>query len=81
VLEVHPECTPSLSPSHPLTRSTLEALAARVLVRRLQVLHTPGHTPDSLCLWLAHERLLLVGDTLYPHAAVIVANTESSLSQ
>ena len=30
----------------------------------LQVLHTPGHTPGSVCLNLLEERLLFTGDTL-----------------
>ena len=29
------------------------------------VLHTPGHTPGSICLHLAEENLLLAGDTLF----------------
>ena len=29
------------------------------------VLHTPGHTPGSLCLHLPSHRLLLAGDTLF----------------
>ena len=29
------------------------------------VLHTPGHTPGSLCLHLPTENLLLAGDTLF----------------
>ncbi|MGP3968086.1 MBL fold metallo-hydrolase [Streptomyces sp. 6N223] len=32
--------------------------------RRLQVLHTPGHSPDGICLWEADTGLLLAGDTL-----------------
>ncbi|KAL5526949.1 hypothetical protein ACEPAF_8676 [Sanghuangporus sanghuang] len=31
----------------------------------LQILHTPGHTPDELALWDAKERMLYVGDTVY----------------
>lgn len=34
--------------------------------RRLEVLLTPGHTPDSLCLLDRERRLLFTGDTLYP---------------
>jgi len=30
-----------------------------------QVLHTPGHTEGSLCLYLPAESLLLAGDTLF----------------
>ena len=30
----------------------------------LQVIHTPGHTPGSVCLYGARDRVLFVGDTL-----------------
>ena len=30
----------------------------------LQVVHTPGHTPGSICLYAARHKLLFVGDTL-----------------
>jgi hydroxyacylglutathione hydrolase len=30
-----------------------------------QVIHTPGHTPGSVCLYLPSESLLLAGDTLF----------------
>jgi hydroxyacylglutathione hydrolase len=30
-----------------------------------QVLHTPGHTPGSICLLFAPEKLLIAGDTLF----------------
>lgn len=30
----------------------------------LQVVHTPGHTPGSVCLYLSAQRLLFVGDVL-----------------
>ncbi len=30
-----------------------------------QVLHTPGHTPGSICLLWAKQNLLLAGDTLF----------------
>lgn len=40
--------------------------------RALEVLHTPGHSPDSICLLLADEGILFTGDTvnsgvLYAH--------------
>jgi len=34
--------------------------------RKLEVLMTPGHAPDSLCLLDREGRLLFVGDTFYP---------------
>ncbi|MDH6484343.1 MBL fold metallo-hydrolase [Streptomyces sp. SAI-127] len=32
--------------------------------RRLEALHTPGHSPDGVCLWEPETGLLLAGDTL-----------------
>jgi hydroxyacylglutathione hydrolase len=31
----------------------------------LKVLHTPGHTPGSICLYLEEEDLLISGDTVF----------------
>ena len=33
--------------------------------RAMSLLHTPGHTQGSSCLWLPTENLLLAGDTLF----------------
>lgn len=33
----------------------------------LTVLHTPGHTPGSVCLWDKRNNLLYTGDTLFFH--------------
>jgi glyoxylase-like metal-dependent hydrolase (beta-lactamase superfamily II) len=33
--------------------------------RPMRVLHTPGHTPGSVCILLPSEALLLAGDTLF----------------
>lgn len=32
---------------------------------QLEVLHTPGHSPGSICLWEASKRWLFSGDTIY----------------
>jgi glyoxylase-like metal-dependent hydrolase (beta-lactamase superfamily II) len=34
------------------------------LLGGLEVIHTPGHTPGSVCLYGARDRVLFVGDTL-----------------
>ncbi|MDX1482095.1 MAG: MBL fold metallo-hydrolase, partial [Woeseiaceae bacterium] len=33
--------------------------------RRLEILETPGHAPDSICLLDRENRLLFTGDTFY----------------
>lgn len=33
----------------------------------LQVIHTPGHTPGSICLYQPERQLLFTGDTLFNH--------------
>ena len=30
-----------------------------------QIMHTPGHTQGSLCLWIPQENKLIAGDTLF----------------
>jgi glyoxylase-like metal-dependent hydrolase (beta-lactamase superfamily II) len=32
---------------------------------RFQVIHTPGHSPGSICLYSAHDHILFAGDTLF----------------
>jgi hydroxyacylglutathione hydrolase len=31
----------------------------------LLVIHTPGHTPGSICLWSEKDRVLIAGDTVF----------------
>lgn len=44
--------------------------------RKLEVMLTPGHAPDSLCLLDRQNRLLFTGDTFYP--AVLYAHLPGS---
>lgn len=32
---------------------------------RFQILHTPGHSPGSICLYCAQDHILFAGDTLF----------------
>lgn len=38
----------------------------------LQVIHTPGHAPDHLCLWHAESRIVFVGDMLVQGSTVMI---------
>jgi glyoxylase-like metal-dependent hydrolase (beta-lactamase superfamily II) len=41
----------------------------------LQVLHTPGHSPDHLTFWHAGSRTLFVGDMLVQGSTVVIPAT------
>lgn len=32
---------------------------------KIEVIHTPGHTPGGVCFWLRQEKILISGDTLF----------------
>ena len=38
----------------------------------LEVVHTPGHAPDHVCLWHAASRTVFVGDMLVPGSTVMI---------
>jgi endoribonuclease LACTB2 len=40
----------------------------------LEVIHTPGHTPDTLCLYLAADRALFTADTVLGHGSSVFEN-------
>lgn len=44
-----------------------------------QVLHTPGHSGDSVCLLLAAERVVLTGDTVLGRGTTVVAHPDGRL--
>jgi hydroxyacylglutathione hydrolase len=53
-----PEVAPPDASADDRTKVGLAALPA-------EVLHTPGHTPGSICLLFSGQNLLLAGDTLF----------------
>ncbi len=78
-IAVHPLDAPSLTDPQPLWAPfaippcvPAVELAEGGVVRfgeiRLAVLHTPGHTEGSVCLWSADDGLLFSGDTLFAGA-------------
>ncbi len=44
---------------------------------KFQILHTPGHTPGSICIYFPDEKIIFTGDTLFAGA---VGRTDLSYS-
>lgn len=59
---------PELFTIHPfkVTRWLHDAETIDLGGRRLEVVHTPGHSPDSICFLDEEAALLWTGDTFYP---------------
>lgn len=53
--------TPQPFPIEPIKSSNLQMFKSS----NVQILHTPGHTPGSICLYWQDEKVLLSGDTLF----------------
>lgn len=47
----------------------------------LEVLFTPGHTPDSICLYYPKEKKLFAGDLIYRWADILLIGIKSSLQE
>jgi hydroxyacylglutathione hydrolase len=54
--------TPQVAPPD---ASAEDGLTIGLATLPAQVLHTPGHTPGSICLLFSNQHLLLAGDTLF----------------
>ncbi len=52
-------------PSPPPTLELTDGQVVEVGRLHLQVIHTPGHTPGSICFYIPEEEALLTGDTLF----------------
>ena len=62
----HPEMFPDLEiPAAPVARELHEGDTIALGASTWHVLHTPGHTPGSICLYCEEEGTLFSGDTLF----------------
>jgi len=52
-------------PSRPPDRELADGDVLEVAACRLEVLHTPGHSPGGVCLSLAGAGVVFSGDTLF----------------
>jgi glyoxylase-like metal-dependent hydrolase (beta-lactamase superfamily II) len=48
--------------------------------RSLEVIHTPGHSPDSICLLDRENKLFWTGDSFYP-APIYIYSSTTNLDQ
>ena len=61
---IHP-ADAGLLPAPP-DRELADGETLRVGDGTLRVIHTPGHTPGSVCFYSAEDATLIAGDTLFP---------------
>jgi glyoxylase-like metal-dependent hydrolase (beta-lactamase superfamily II) len=62
----HPQMFPEMEvPPAPVSRELYEGDTIALGSITFAVLHTPGHSPGSLCLYLAEPAVLFSGDTLF----------------
>jgi hydroxyacylglutathione hydrolase len=54
--------TPEVAPPD---ASAEDGLSVGLSTHPAQVIHTPGHTPGSICLHISSQHLLIAGDTLF----------------
>ena len=65
---LHPADRPVWELTHPASAATTDLTDGQVLTvagTELHVLHTPGHTPGSVCLYAPDLGVVLTGDTLF----------------
>lgn len=65
---LHPADRPVWELTHPSSAATRDLVDGQVLTiagTGLHVLHTPGHTPGSVCLYVPGLESVLTGDTLF----------------
>lgn len=55
----------STDPSPPADRYLEEGMTLSFGDISIHVIHTPGHTPGGVCLYIPSEKLVLTGDTLF----------------
>ncbi|MFL6417048.1 MAG: MBL fold metallo-hydrolase [Bryobacteraceae bacterium] len=52
-------------PAPEVDQATSDGTKLKLGGTEFQVIHTPGHTQGSLCLWIPGENTLVAGDTLF----------------
>lgn len=60
----------AVDPPPTLTRSLKDGDTIAVGNHMLTVIHTPGHTPGSICLWDKEDNVVFVGDTIFAEGGV-----------
>jgi glyoxylase-like metal-dependent hydrolase (beta-lactamase superfamily II) len=54
-----------VAPAPAPTLNLVDGLSLSVGALHVEVCHTPGHTPGSVCLYIPEDHALLTGDTLF----------------
>ena len=49
--------------------------------RALDIIHTPGHTPGHVCIFLKSKELLFSGDSIFANTSTLIRSPHGSMSQ
>lgn len=70
----------NLQPAKRKQPSTFNIHPSSLILPPLTVLHTPGHTQDHLCLWLAEPCLLLAGDLVAGEGTILIVPPDGDMA-
>lgn len=48
---------------------------------KIKVIHSPGHSPESICLYLGEDKALISGDTIVGFGTVVISPPEGDMAQ
>ena len=68
------------SPLWPLQEGSIVAVGNEHVSSSLQVIHTPGHTADHICLVLSEEKTLLTGDHVLGQGTTVFEDLTAYMS-
>lgn len=59
-----------VDPVPPATSDLAKLKTIKLIGQEWEIIHTPGHTPGSICLLQRADKILISGDTIFAHGSV-----------
>ena len=77
IIILYSEMSPWMIPPFKVTKWVEDGEVLDLGERKLELIHTPGHTPDSLCILDRENKIFWTGDSFYPAPIYVYAPTTS----